>query len=923
MGWLRALFQKRVLDEQLDKELQFHVDELIRDNLNAGMDPDEARRKALIVFGGTEQIKEECRDARGINWIESVLRDVRYGIRTLRKDWRYTFTAIVALAIGISANTALFSLFNGMVLRPLPVPDPGAVTAIHRTTSRSPGGPFTFPDYVYYRDNNTSFSGVAAYYAAHLRLSGWSLPVAQANGLSSIAGVSGPEQLSGAAEPVIGLFVSGNYFSVMRVAPVLGRSLLPEDDRNSGPPYPVLLSENFWRRRFDRDTGVLGRNLMLSGTSTMVVGITPRDFMGERPEVPDVWLPLAAQQDPQRRLQDRTALCCELEARLKPGVSLLQAQAEVSLLTKTLHQEHADDDQQAAATVQSAVPFGTSQRAYEMIYAILQPAIALVLLIACANVAGLLLGRAASRQREIAIRLALGASRRRLVRQLLTEGVLIAQVAGVISLVLTWWILSFLVKFLSSSLVSAGLSDGGTLFLDIAPDLRVFLYTFAVAGLTGVAFTLVPALHATRPNLTSALKRESAPFGWRGTSRFRGWMVATQIAVCLMLLLGAGMLVMSSVRLLSTDPGFETRAVLDVSILNPGELGYSAARTEELHRLLEARIRTLPGVKSIATASRVPLGGNVTSTTIAPREGQVTNDPRTSAEAPQFPYSRVSPEYFETLGIPLLRGRSFTPEEVKAQAPVAVISDALARHLWPNENPIGKRIRVGSPSQTRFQFQQGIYSESSEVIGVARDVYSASALNPDPGAIYLPQAIGQWDQRWLVRVAGDPRGIGGVLMNEVKSIDPALSVSFQTLDRMITSEPYFVATRLGGVIFAVIGLLGLFLAAVGIYGMVGYSVSQQTREIGIRMALGAQRFEVTRLVLARSMGPVIAGIVAGVVMGVILSQVLSSLFQGLKLLDSTVVLTVSLLLTAISLVAAYVPARRAAKVDPIRALRFE
>jgi putative ABC transport system permease protein len=400
-------------------------------------------------------------------------------------------------------------------------------------------------------------------------------------------------------------------------------------------------------------------------------------------------------------------------------------------------------------------------------------------------------------------------------------------------------------------------------------------------------------------------------------------MVAMQIAVCLMLLIGAGMLAMNSVRLLSTDPGFETRTVLNISILNPQELGYSAVRAEEIHGALQERLRALPGVKSIASASRTPLGGNVTSTTVVPQGSQVATDAGGINRQPRFPYSLVSSEYFDTLGIPLLRGRSFTAQEVKTHAPLVVVSDALARHLWPNEDAIGQRVTVGSPSQTHFQFQQGVYSESSEVIGVARDAYTTSAINPDAGAIYLPQTADQWDQSFLVRTQGDPRSIAGAVTNEIKTIDPALSVSLQTLDRIIASDAYFVVTRLGGVVFAVIGLLGLLLASVGIYSMVGYSVSQQTREIGIRMALGARSFDVVRLMLRKSITPVVAGIAIGVFLGISLSLLLSALFQGLRLLDATVLFAMSLLMAVIALAAAYVPARRAAKIDPMAALRFE
>jgi putative ABC transport system permease protein len=920
MRWLDALFRKQGLDAQLDKEIEFHVDELTRDNIAAGLDPTEARRRAIIAFGGLDQIKEECREARGLVWFESVIEDIRFGARLLRKDRGYTLTAIVALAIGISANTALFSLFNSVVLRPMPVPNPDRLAAVYRTTARTPFGPFSYFDYVYYRDHNNSFSGVAASYAAHLRLSG-SLPSAtETNGPSSLAGILGPSQFAGVAEPVAGLFVSGNYFSVMSVNAIAGRTLAASDDQNSGPPYSMMLSENFWERRFARDANIVGKQFTISGVPALVVGITPRDFMGERPSVPDVWLPLAAQQDPQRRLQDRNVLCCQVEARLKPDLSLSQVQADISLLTNTLHQEFTDIDPQSKATVQAAVPFGTNRRGYETVFFILQPAIALVLLIACANVAGLLLGRATVRQREIAVRLALGATRARLVRQLISEGVLLAQAAGVVSILFTWWLMRILVQFVSSTIVSSGLSEGGSLTVSVTPDRHVFLYTFGIACVTGVAFALLPALQVTKPDLISSLKEEGGVFVLRRKSHLRSSMVAIQIAVCLMLLIGAGMLAMSSLRLLSINPGFQTNNVLNVSVLDPSELGYSVARTSEIRRALEDRLRALPGVESIASASRVPLGSNVTTTMVDVPGAQTTTDARASDRL-EFPFSLVSPEYFSTLGIPLVHGRVFTADEMKTRAPVVVISESLTRRLWPNEDAIGKRVIVGSQSATHFQFQPGIYSESCEVVGVVRDIHSVSPILIDPGAAYLPQPPEQWNQILLIRTKGDPKSISASLVNEVKEIDPSLSISLQTLDQTMADAPYFVIARLGGVIFAVIGLLGLLLASVGIYSMVGYSVSQHTKEIGVRMALGARPINVVLLMLRRSSTSIILGVGGGILLGVLLSKVLSSLLEGLTLLDPLVLAAIALILAFVALAAAYLPARRAAKIDPVVALR--
>jgi putative ABC transport system permease protein len=925
MQALRALFRKARLDEELDREIQFHIEQQVEENIAAGMSPSEARRAALVAFGGREKIKEECREARGFSWLEGVLQDLRFGLRTLRKDRGYTFAAIVALGLGIGANTALFSLFDSVALRPLPVPDPEGVVEIYRTSPQIPYGPFSYADYLFYRDHNTVFTGVAATLAAHLRMSGVSpQAAAQSGSPASVIGFSGPEQIQGAAEPVIALFVSGNYFSVMGARTVLGRSILPEDDQPTGTFYPALISESFWERRFGRDANILGRGLVVSGMHVTVVGVTPRDFMGTRPQVPDVWLPLAAQPDLQRRAQDRSVMSCMLEARMKPGVTIEQAQAETDVLSAALRREYPDGDPHAGASVKPAEPSGwVSHRSFEFLYFAFQAAMLLVLLIACANVAGLLLGRATSRRREIAIRQAVGASRLRLVRQLLTESALIALLAGGISVALTWWLLDFLVRFVSASLAGSGLSDGGTLLLDVTPNARVMLYSLGVALLSAVAFALAPALQATRLNLTPALKDEAGAFGAGEKSRFRGWTVVTQIAVCLTLLIGAGVLVRSSVRLLSVDPGFQTGTVFSVAVTDPGELGYSAGRAEELRRSLQERLPALPGVKSTAVASRVPLGGNVTSTTVVPRGGEAAGDARPDDQAAQYPFTLVSPEYFETLGIPLLRGRTFTRQEAENRAPVVVVSDALARRLWPGRDPVGQHVTVGSPTQTRFLWQQAPYLESSEVVGVARDVYSVSTVAPDTGAIYLPQPAAQWNAHMLVRTEGDPRGVAAAVTGEVRAVDPNLSVSLQRLDALMTSDGYFVFSRLSGIVFSIIGLLGLMLASVGIYSMVGYSVSRQTREIGIRVALGAQRTDVLRLVLGRSVRPILVGVAAGLALGTALSLVLSSVLPGLKLLDPAVLLAVSTSLTAIALVAAYIPARRAMSLDPVAVLRFE
>jgi len=400
-------------------------------------------------------------------------------------------------------------------------------------------------------------------------------------------------------------------------------------------------------------------------------------------------------------------------------------------------------------------------------------------------------------------------------------------------------------------------------------------------------------------------------------------MVAVQIAVCLMLLIGAGMLVRSSVRLLSTNPGFETKSVLNVTILNPLELGYSTGRTKELNSLIALKLHSLPGVTQVAQASRVPLAGNVTNTVVVPEGSAAALNPQIRAQAPQYSATYISPEFFDALNIPILQGRTFTSLEVAARASVAIVSSGLAQRLWPGGSAVGKRVAVGSNAQQRFFGNFAVVSDSTEIVGVVSEIRSVNAIALDAGAIYLPRPITEWSGNLLVRTQGDPRKTATALAAEVQSVDRNLSVSFQTLESMMTSEGTFVATHIVGIVFSVIGSLGLLLASVGIYSMVGYSVSRQTREIGIRMALGAEKADVIRLILRRSMTPISAGIIAGIVLGIAFSWAVSAIFSGLTLLDPVVILGVSTLLTAIALVAAYIPARRAARVDPIIALRYE
>jgi predicted permease len=880
---VRALLFRRSVERDLDDELQFHVEHQAAEYVRRGLPQAEALRRARLDLAGPEQVKEACRDARGTRWLEDFVQDLRFGFRTLRKDRGYTVAAVGALAVGIGANAALFTLFTAIVLKPLPVPDPAAVVALHRSMAQSPFSLMSYADYAWYRDHATLLSSVAAEQPAHLRI------------------------VSPAAEPLMGLFVSANYLATFGVAPAAGRDFLPAEERLTAPPYPMLISDNYWQRRFARDPSVLGRQVQVSGIPMLIVGVTPRDFMGTRPDVPDVWPIMAALGDVARREQDRAALCCGVTAHLKPGATLAQAQSEIAALTATLRGAYPPEQRQWNVRAEAAVPFGPAARNFRGLYLILQAAMALVLLIACSNVAGLFLGRAAARQKEIALRLAIGAGRGRIVRQLVAECLLLATFAAAGSLFVVWQLLETAVRFAGPKVASGG----GSLALDVTPDYHVLLYILAVGSLAGISFALAPALHASRPELATAMKEEST--GGADKGRLRGWLVACQIGVCLALLIGASMLAASSLRLLSFDPGFQARGVMTLSLSAPEEAGYTGPAAVELRSRIEQRLRALPNVAAVASASHVPLGNNARTTSVA----------ADGAAALDSPYSYVSRDYFDALRLPLVRGRGFTAAEIASDAPVAIVSEALARKLWPGQDPLGKRIAIGSRTATRFAGEQAPLSASSEVIAIAKDVYNLTPAAPDPAYLYLPWKRDDTDRFLFVRFSGDAPAAFGAANEQIRAVEPKLSIAFDTLDHAITGGEAAVSMRVGAVVFAAIGLIGFALAAVGIASMVGYSVARQTREIGIRMALGAGHGQVVRFLLAGTLRWIVGGVVGGAALGVGTSRVLSSLLQGIHLLDPLVLVAVCALTAGLGLVAAWIPARRAARVDPATTLRAQ
>jgi predicted permease len=846
----------------------------------------------------------------------------------LRKNPGFTSVAVLTLALGIAVNTTVFTAFDALFLRPRPVKDPNSLASIFRTTPGEPRGRFSYPDYIYYRDNSKSFSALSLF-ATGMAETSSDLSAASPEAAPRIAGAVGfqlPQLLQGSAQPVMCFFVSGNYFPMLGATPLLGRILLPEDDRPSSPPV-ALMSGNFWQRQFHSDPKIVASVLHLNGVAFTVIGVTPVDYLATASFVPDLWVPIPAEialgATTRQDLENRLVLGGFPMGRLKPGATLSDAQAELGVLAEQLRTQYPEAERNMTLSVVSGRNnlAALDADAWPVVIAALS-AVALLLLIACANVASLLLARAVVRRKEIAVRLALGAGRPRLLRQLLTESILLGILAGALALPLAGWALHLLVIEIAAALPSFG----GTIALEVTPDIRIFAFTLLVSCAAGIAFGLAPAFEASKADVNSALKEEGSAFGHHlSRSRLRGLLIAGQIAACLVLLIGSALLLRGSERALKIDPGYNAQSVAYLEIYNPKNLRYSQSRLLQLNRDLIQGIASLPGVHSVSQASRGPIGGGIRWVPVA-RAGPTSLPPTTGvSETPTAGYSYITPNYFDTLGIPIVRGRTFTPREADGQAPVVVISEATARRFWPGEDPIGKLLRIGSEKGgMSFPGESDPFVASSEVIGIARDVRSMDLRKLDESYLYLPLSQSrQWTSTLLVRADGNPKPLLPVIGREFRSVDANLPVLAAPLRTMVSMDPYFVVSRIGGVLASIVGALGLLLACLGVYGMVSYSVAQRTREIGVRMALGAQTVQVLRLVMSEGFRPILSGVVIGIIVSAGVSRALSATLFGLSPLDPVSFAGVSFLLIAIALLATWLPARHATEVDPMVALRYE
>jgi predicted permease len=875
---LRVLLYKSTVDNELDEELRYHLEREVEQNLKDGMSPEEAQFAALRAFGGVEQAKERCREARGVKFIEDLWQDLRYGARTLLKQPAFTFVAVLTLALGIGANTAIFSIVNAVLLRPLAYADPERLVQIweDRRPKNDPHHPVASANFLDWRAQNTVFERIAAMD-----------PVLGFN----LTGPEGPERIKAAR-------VSADLFPLFGVVPILGRSFLPEDEQPGGN-HTAIVSHGLWQRRYGSDPRIIGQTLSLNGQSFTVVGVTPIDFRFPHGEF-DLAIPLAFEG---WERTERETHPLRVYARLKAGVTLRQAQEEMSTIARRLTEQYPQTNTGKGITL---VPLHEQMTAdIRPALLVLLGAVGFVLLIACTNVANLLLARSLARKKEFSVRLALGAGRGRLIRQLLTEGLLLASMGGIAGLLLALWGRRILV----SLLIGADLIPR---WMEIKLDDRVLLFTLMSALLTGLVFGLAPALTATKADLNETLREggRKSTAGKRDR-RFRHALVISEIALAMMLLVGAGLMIQSFRRLMQVDPGFRSEHILALEFTLPTSRYPKNYQVSDFYDRLLERIGALPGVRSAGGTAYLPLSG----TRNWFRSFDIEWRPPLPPEIAETEWRPVTAGYFRTMGIPLTRGRDFTQQDRIDSPGAVIINERMAQLYWPGEDPTGRRLKLREPRKDEWH----------TVVGVVGDVRHFGLANEPKSEMYFlySQIANPWyPMTMVIRTESDPVQLASSVRRAVLNLDPDLPIyNIRTMEELVAQS--VAPTRLHLMMFGVFGAVALILAASGLYGVMSYSVTQRMNEIGIRMALGAQKRNVLQLVIVQGMRVTMVGVALGLIGAYIVTRLMSSLLFGVGATDPLTFAVVSAVLSATALAACYLPARRATKVDPLIALRYE
>jgi putative ABC transport system permease protein len=908
---IRALLRREEMEGELDEELRFHIEKEIEQNVARGMSPAEARRVALVEFGGVERVREECRDVRGVRLFEDLLQDLRYALRVLTKSPAFTLVSVLSLALGIGVNATVFGFVNAVMLRPLPLPDHAELVRIQDDNLPA------YSDYLAFNERAQVFRGLAAYDFDSFQLTAGDSPAR--------------------ADVVL---VSDNYFEVLGVRPALGRAFSADEGERPGSAAVAVISHGLWQGRFGADPAVVGKTFSLRRVPFTIIGVAPREFngvsLGRRH---DLWIPFAAEvllRPEGNRIVNPDSYQVRVIGRLAPGVSIAQAQAAVEVVAAQQDQVRkerlfTDNPGERPTTPRAvspamAVEMGPRDRQQSWLGVIaVLTMVGMVLLVACANVANLLLGRAAGRRREIAVRLALGASRQRIVRQLLTESLVLSLLGAAAGLILSSWAGDLLLSLLHQN----SPAEVSSVTLDLSLDWRMILYAMLMAVSTGMAFGLVPALQASKSNVVSDLKAETTARGpGRRRLTFRNALVVTQVAISALLLIPAGLL-LRSVRLAETSGYGFTVADRYVANVDLEALSYDEQRRRLVGEQLLSKVREMPGVRSATMSHIVPLAGGTLVVTLevegeAPGQqaADVFAEHGTSIHALDQPGSlylnMVDTSYFETMGIPLVAGRDFNERDDATAPDVIVVNETLARRLAPDGQALGRRLIERDPLTGK--------PKPTEVVGVVRD---SKYIWPSERPRYFAyRPIRQSGQNGLgashltIHAAGDLATISKQVRSVANAVDPDLSVEGVTrLNELI--ERHVGETKLVIWASAAVGALALLLAAVGLYGVMAYAVAGRTKEIGIRMALGAGRRRVRRMILVEGLALAAAGTLAGLLVSAVCMRLMQSLLYGISPTDPLTYVAIAVFLTTVALLACYVPARRATKVDPMVALRYE
>jgi predicted permease len=877
--------------QDLDQDIRNHIEIETQDNIERGMSPEEARYAAVRKFGNVTRVKEETREVWSFIWLEQFLQDIRFGVRMLRKSPGFTAVAVLTLAIGIGANIAVFSVINGLLIRPMPIPRPEQMTVLGAQQGGSRDyQSFSYPDYQDIRSQTDVFTDILAYRV-------------------SLVGLS----VDGKGDHCVISRVTGNYFTTAGVRPVLGRLILPTEGQNPGADPVLVLGYAYWQKRFGGDKSVVGKQAVIDGHPVTIVGVAPKGFSGMYAFINmDGYVPLSTpaglggNEPVEEMWTHREDRSLQLKGRLKPGVDLRQAEASLQVVAQRLAEQHPETNKGIRLSVfpeRLARPEPDPDNSIPKVSLAFAVLAVLVLLVACFNIANALLVRATGRKREMAIRAAMGAGWMRLVRQCTTESLLLALLGGGGGLLLGWWASHFL--------SSLPLGTDLPIEFNFRPDVRVYLFTVAAVFLATIVVGIIPSLLVTKTDVNSALSE-----GGRGSSQgrrrhlIRNSLVVAQLSGSLLLLVVAGLFLRSLDKAQKLYLGFDPNRVIDVSV-DIHQIGYEEAQGKEFYRSAEERIRALPGVVSVAQAFSVPMG-------LMSADDKVITDDH-ALEPGQVPPdvfdNIVTPSYFETLRIPLKRGRTFTDADNENAPHVAVINETMAKNFWPKEDALGRRFKSKDGKHAWAEF---------EVVGVVQDgKYRGIVEDPIP-YFYTPMAQDYLPLRTIqVRTTVPPENLELQVASTIRELAPALPVTVKTMEQDLQGLNGFLFFRFGAELSGTLGSLGLVLAFVGVYSVVSYAASQRTHEIGIRMALGAKPGDVLRMILSQSFVMIAVGVAIGLGISFIGAQAISSFLVGVSPSDPVTFAGVMVLLMGAALWACWIPARRATRVSPMVALRYE